>query len=165
LLGSNLLAVHVNYLAPGDAALLGERRVNVVHCPRSHMYFQHDPFPARELAQAGVNLSLGTDSLASVHHVRKQTIDLDMLAEMRTFAANGNGWPPEIILRMATINGARALGMAGKIGELCPGAFADLIAVPISRSEENLYEAVIQHRGDVAAAMIDGRWVWQTGLA
>ena len=58
MLGPNLLAVHVNLLAQGDAALLGRRRVNVIHCPRSHDYFRHPPFPRERLAKAGVNLCL-----------------------------------------------------------------------------------------------------------
>jgi len=48
-LNEHLLAAHVNYLGPGDAAILGRKRVSVVHCPRSHAYFGHDPFPRRKL--------------------------------------------------------------------------------------------------------------------
>ena len=71
LLGENLLAIHVNLLAPGDAELLGEHQVHVVHCPRSHDYFRHPPFPRRQLADAGVNLCLGTDSLSTVRKTEK----------------------------------------------------------------------------------------------
>src|SRR5437899_1842745 len=60
-LADNLLAVHVNYLAPGDAALLARRGVSVAHCPRSHVFFQHHRFPREELAGVGVNICLGTD--------------------------------------------------------------------------------------------------------
>ena len=59
---------------------------------------------------------------------------------------------------MATLNGARALGMAGKIGELSENAFADLIAIPYSGKTADIYEAVLHHAGDVAASMIDGQW-------
>ena len=72
LLGENLLAIHVNYLAPGDVALLAKRKVNIVHCPRSHSYFRHNKFPLAELAKAGINICLGTDSLASVFMHRKR---------------------------------------------------------------------------------------------
>src|SRR5262249_39392307 len=67
LLGSNLLGVHLNYLGRGDLQLLRDRGVSIVHCPRSHSYFRHDPFPLRSLMRAGVNVCLGTDSLASVY--------------------------------------------------------------------------------------------------
>src|SRR2546422_9168236 len=110
-LDENFLAVHVNYLAPGDAPLLARRRVSVVHCPRSHAYFRHQRFPRAELAAAGGNLCLGTDSLASANKVRGQSLRLDMWAELRALASNSPGLPPEAILPMATWDGARALGL------------------------------------------------------
>src|SRR5207244_6094196 len=115
-LANNLLAVHVNYLAPGDAALLGRRGVSVAHCPRSHAFFQHRRFPREELAAAGVNIALGTDSLASVTRLRGQPLELNLLTEMQTFAAANPGVPPDEIARMSTVQGARALGWQGRIG-------------------------------------------------
>ena len=157
-LTQNLLAVHVNYLAPGDAALLGKRKVHVVHCPRSHAYFKHRRFPLEELALAGVNLCLGTDSLASVHQAGKQTAELNLFEEMRQLAGANPAVPPDIILQMATVNGAHALGMQGQIGELSPGAFADLIAIPFAGKTAQIGEAILHHKGGVAASMIDGQW-------
>jgi cytosine/adenosine deaminase-related metal-dependent hydrolase len=60
---------------------------------------------------------------------------------------------------MATLNGARALGKAGKIGELSPRALADLIAIPFQGQTAQAYQAVLAHTGPVPAGMIDGRWV------
>ena len=157
-LGDNLLAVHVNYLAPGDAALLGRRGVSVVHCPRSHAYFRHRKFPYEELVAADVNVCLGTDSLATVARKGGKPSRLDMFYEMRTFAAIHPDVPPETIVRLATINGARALGREGLIGELIEGAFADLIAIPFSGGSGRACEAVLRHTGGVLASMIDGRW-------
>jgi cytosine/adenosine deaminase-related metal-dependent hydrolase len=59
---------------------------------------------------------------------------------------------------MATIHGARALGMEGFIGELSPGAHADAIAIPYAGGIDDLLESIVQHRGDVAASMIGGEW-------
>jgi aminodeoxyfutalosine deaminase len=157
-LGENLLAVHVNYLAPGDAALLGRRKVSVVHCPRSHVYFGHQKFPRQQLAKARVNLCLGTDSLASVYIKRKQTVELSLFDEMRQCAAVEPGVPPKTIAQMVTVNAARALGLQGRVGELVPSAFADLITLPFTGKAAAAYEAVVQHRGEVAASMIDGQW-------
>jgi cytosine/adenosine deaminase-related metal-dependent hydrolase len=157
-LTSHLLAIHVNYLAPGDAELLGRHGTHVVHCPRSHAYFRHQAFPFEALAAAGVNLSLATDSLASVVKPRRQNIRLDLFEEMRAFARRFPAVAPEEILKMVTTNPAQALGCAGKLGELRPGALADLIALPLPRRPENLHEAILQHTGDVAASMIAGRW-------
>ena len=118
MLGKNLLAIHVNVLALGDAALLGKHRVHVVHCPRSHDYFRHPPFLRQRLARAGVNLCLGTDSLATVRKTRKQNPELSLFEEMRELAASDSRLSPLQILCLATVNGARALGRAGQIGEL-----------------------------------------------
>ena len=130
MLGENLLAIHVNLLARGDAALLGKHHVHVVHCPRSHDYFGHPAFQFRQLADAGVNICLGTDSLATVRLRGKPKPELDMFGEMRALAAWEPGLSPTDILRMATVNGARALGLAAQIGELSKKALADLIAIP-----------------------------------
>jgi cytosine/adenosine deaminase-related metal-dependent hydrolase len=158
-LGENLLAIHVNCLARGDAALLGRRGVHVVHCPRSHDYFRHPPFLRERLANAGVNLCLGTDSLATVRKTRKQNPELSMFDEMRELAASDPKLPPAEILRMATVNGARALGRSGQIGELSENALADLIAIPASAKPGEACEAVLAHEGPVCASMIDGAWV------
>jgi len=157
-LSENLLAVHVNYLAEKDAALLGKRKVSVAHCPRSHVYFRHGEFPLRELLKAKVNVCLGTDSLATVFKTRKETVELNMIEEMRAFAAAQPQFSPATILQMATANGARALGMTGQVGEISEGAFADLIAIPFSGRLTEGYEAALHHCGDVAASMIDGQW-------
>jgi cytosine/adenosine deaminase-related metal-dependent hydrolase len=158
LLGENLLAIHVNYLARGDAALLGKHRVNVVHCPRSHDYFRHAPFLRERLANAGANLCLGTDSLATMRKIGKQKPELNMFEEMRQLAQADKTISPTEILRMATVNGAQALGQAGRIGRLAKDAFADLIAIPSGGKSSDIYETVLAHTGNVRASMIDGRW-------
>jgi len=155
----NLLAIHVNYLARGDAALLAKHKVQVVHCPRSHQYFQHGCFPLRRLQNAGVNVCLGTDSLASVVKTRRETVELNMFEEMRTLANRETSLPAKRILQMATTNGARALGMQGRIGELSPNSFADLIVIPGAGKLSRIHDAVLAHKGDVTAGMIDGEWV------
>ena len=158
LLGENLLAVHVNYLAENDAGLLAKQKVHVVHCPRSHEYFAHAPFPFQDLLDAGVNICLGTDSLASVRKRPREMIKLDLFEEMRTFARKHPKVPAERIVQMSTQNGARALGLAGKVGELASDAFADLIAIPFDGTAENVCEAIVNHEGPVSLSMIDGQW-------
>jgi cytosine/adenosine deaminase-related metal-dependent hydrolase len=158
LLGANFLAVHVNCLADGDAGLLSRKRTGVVHCPRSHSFFSHPKFPFKALSSAGVNICLGTDSLASLEARRREVPELDMFAEMRSFARKHRDVPPGVVLRMATLNGAQALGLAGQAGEIIPGAAADLIALPCREKLADIYDAVLHHRGDVAASLIAGRW-------
>jgi cytosine/adenosine deaminase-related metal-dependent hydrolase len=158
LLGENVLAIHVNCLTRGDATLLAKNKTHVVHCPRSHDYFKHPKFERERLANAGVNIALGTDSLATTRKAGKHKPELDMFTEMRALAAADQTISPEDILRMATVNGARALGLAGKIGELSANAFADLIALPYTGKIGRAHEAVLTHTGNVAASLIEGRW-------
>jgi len=158
LLSDRLLAAHANYLARGDAALLGRRGVHVVHCPRCHFYFRHDKFPLQRVAGAGVNVCLGTDSLASVYKARRQQVELNLFEEMRALARNEPSLPARRIVQMATLNGARALGLGGQAGELAAGCFADLIALRFAGKAGDVYDAVLHHAGDVAASMIDGEW-------
>ena len=157
-LDENLLAIHANYLARHDAVTLAGAGVTVVHCPRSHDYFRHLKFPRAELAAAGVNLCLGTDSLASVRKESGRTTELNLFTEMQSFASQSPEVPPETVLRMTTVNSARALGRTGELGELTAGALADLIAVPTNASAGQAVEAVLHHRGPVAASLIAGHW-------
>ncbi len=190
----SLLAIHANYLAPGDAELLGRCGTHVVHCPRSHEYFRHQAFPFEALSAAGVNISIATDSLASVVVPRRAkvvgqasrlssgtldagdarfkkgpmdrleacpttAVELNLFDEMRSFARRFPSVSPEKILQMVTTNPARALGMAGKLGQLRPGGITDLIAVPFAGSKKKIFDSILQHPGDVTASLIDGRRV------
>jgi cytosine/adenosine deaminase-related metal-dependent hydrolase len=163
-LSERLLAAHMNYLAKGDAVLLGKRKVHVVHCPRGHWYFSHDPFPLSRLARAGVNVCLGTDSLASVHKPRHQVVELNLFEEMQALAENEPSLSARKIVRMATVNGARALGLGGQVGELAEGGFADLIALPFTGKAADVYDGILQHTGDVVASMINGQWAVEHAL-
>jgi 5-methylthioadenosine/S-adenosylhomocysteine deaminase len=77
---------------------------------------------------------------------------------MRVLARREPRLPPRSIIRMATINGARALGMQGRVGELAPGTFADLIALPLTATTGDVWEKVLDYSGSVAASMIGGKW-------
>ncbi len=153
-----LLAVHANYLWDSDARLLAARGACVVHCPRSHRFFGHQAFPFEVLRRAGVNVCLGTDSMATVLKQADEPLELNLFSEMRSFAATRPTVPPEEIVRMVTVHGAQALGRPGEFGEISPGARADLIALPANASHRDPFDAVLHHRGPVSAVMIDGRW-------
>lgn len=165
LLGHNLLAIHANYLERGDAELLGAAGASVVHCPRSHAYFRHRSFPRSQLGEAGVNICLGTDSLATVRLAEREVGELDLWAEMRAMADHDPGLSPSTLLQLATMNGARALGRAGALGELTPGACADMIVLPVRSRTRDLAEAALENTGSVGGVMIGGRWVLPRGLA
>ena len=115
LLGPNTLAVHCVRCSSGDVAILARARASVCLCPRSNDFIGVGRAPAQEMAEAGVLLCLGTDSLASNH-------DLDMRREMRA-ARQAWGFSDEAVLRMATVNAAHALGL-DHLGALVPGKAA-----------------------------------------
>ena len=158
MLGERTLAVHANCLAPGDAKLLADSKTSVVHCPLSHQFFSHTRFSFEALRDAGVNICLGTDSLASAASKPGAHPSLDMFAEMHQFQLKHPEVSPETVIRMATQNGAKALGMAGQIGDLSPGSLADMIALPFSGGIDNAFEMLTSlAHGRVFFAMIDGK--------
>jgi 5-methylthioadenosine/S-adenosylhomocysteine deaminase len=126
----------------GEFAAAG---AHVVHCPESNMKLASGFCPVATLAGAGINVALGTDGSASNN-------DLNMLGEMRSAALLGkaasndaSAVPAHMALRMATLNGAHALGMAGEIGSLTPGKWADITAVRMDTLESQpLYDPVSQ---------------------
>src|SRR5215211_2484968 len=130
------IGVHLNELTESDFDLLkrSNSKFHVVHCPRSHTYFGHSPFAFDRLRSLGFNVCLGTDSLASNE-------SLSLFAEMRAFQTTFPGISPEEILRMATLNPARALRQENALGKIRGGAFADLIAVPVKGG--NLFEEIV----------------------
>lgn len=148
-LGPRWLLAHMNELGESDFSYLHSlpEKPSVVHCPGSHRYFGHTRFPLARLRETGVNLCLGTDSLAS-------TDSLSMFDEMRTLSASEPGLAPADILQMATLNGARALGFNG--GKIAPGAVADLIAVPDVDSAADLPAAIVAHRAPIRWMMLNG---------
>jgi aminodeoxyfutalosine deaminase len=165
LLGGNFLAVHANYLLPSDTEALARSGSSVVHCPRSHAYFKHQRFCYEALAAAGVNVCLGTDSLASVVSPLRQKPELNLFTEMRHFASANPAVAPAKIIEMATLNGARALGWQRRVGELSVGTLADIISIPFAGAIHDAESAVVAHPGNVAASMIDGQWAWGIGNA
>ncbi len=158
LLDPNFLAVHVNQLAPGDATLLARARAHVVHCPRSHAYFRHAPFPFAELHAAGVNLCLGTDSLASIGKDGRRKPVLDLFAELRAFARQQPSLAPEEFLDLVTRNAAAALGQRGQVGELTRRAHADLLVLRSDAPLAQATETVVHTAPDLAGVMIGGAW-------
>jgi aminodeoxyfutalosine deaminase len=159
LIHESMLAVHMNYLWLDDAEILGRRGASVAHCPRSHRYFKHGCFPHRALTGAKVNICLGTDSMASMESGPNGTSGLNMFTEMQMFASWDSTVSAEHILRLATVNGAQALGLKGRLGQLSAGAYADLIAIPYPGGKTSVYEKAIHHQGPVSASMVGGRWV------
>lgn len=129
LLTPSLQAVHMTQLLDEEIDLLAASGSHVIHCPESNMKLASGICPINRLLSAGINVALGTDSSSSNN-------DLDMFGEMRSAAMlakistmDATAAPAEQVLQMATINGARALGMDDITGSLEVGKFADIVAV------------------------------------
>jgi len=132
LLGPSLQAVHMTQISDDDLALLVESNTSVIHCPESNLKLASGFCPVERLWQAGVNVAIGTDGAASNN-------DLDLLGETRTaallakaVAGSASALDAHRALRMATLNGARALGLDAQIGSLELGKAADLVAFDLS---------------------------------
>lgn len=130
-----LMAVHMTQMTDEEIQLCAENNVTVVHCPESNMKLASGFCPVHKLQKAGVNVCIGTDGAASNN-------DLDMISEMRSAAllskvvsGNPSAVPAHTALEMATINGAKAMGLDNRIGSLKPGKEADVIAVNLSSIE------------------------------
>lgn len=124
--------IHMTQVANTDIATLQQTGASVVHCPESNLKLASGFCPAARLLEAGINLALGTDGAASNN-------DLDLLGEMRTAALLAKGVSGDAAaldahqaLRMATLNGAKALGLDQLIGSLEPGKAADLAVVSLA---------------------------------
>jgi 5-methylthioadenosine/S-adenosylhomocysteine deaminase len=158
----NLIGVHATALTAEEVALLATAGANVVHCPRSNLKLASGLCPVADLLRAGVNVALGTDGAASNNR-------LDLWAELelaallaKQVAGNAAAVPAAQALRMATINGARALGLAGEIGSLVAGKAADVICVDLSGVEHHpLLDPVSQLV--YAASRHDVTDVWVAG--
>jgi cytosine/adenosine deaminase-related metal-dependent hydrolase len=146
------LAVHANWLSSDDVARLARARATVVHCPSSHRFYSHPPFPFERLCAAGVAVCFGTDSAAS-------GTTLDLRAEMRDFLETFATVRPADALAMATMNAAKALNQPGVTGTLSSGSRADMIAVPVPGAIADVAEAVIAGRDAVSWMMVDGKVV------
>jgi 5-methylthioadenosine/S-adenosylhomocysteine deaminase len=129
---TGLIAAHCIHLEADEIALLAEQGVTIAHCPTSNMKLASGIASIAEAMKQGVNVGLGSDGAASNNR-------LDMFQEMRHAALLGkvaamdaSVLPAHQVLRMATLNGARALGLGNRIGSLLPGKLADLCAVAIT---------------------------------
>jgi 5-methylthioadenosine/S-adenosylhomocysteine deaminase len=140
-----MLAVHMTQLTTEEISNFAATGGHVVHCPESNLKLASGFCPVQALGAAGINVALGTDGAASNN-------DLDMLGEMRTAALLGkavsndaSALPAHEVLRMATLNGANALGLGEHTGSLVKGKWADITAINMDTIESQpVYDPVSQ---------------------
>lgn len=169
LLGPGLTAAHGVHLTPAEIELLAERGCHIAHCPTSNLKLASGIAPVAGMLEKGINVGLGTDGCASNNR-------LDMFGEMRLAAllakgASGNAEavPAWQALEMATLNGARALGLDQKIGSLEPGKQADMVALDLGTIETQPCFDVVSHlvyaagREQVTHVWVDGQPLLEAG--
>ena len=140
-----LMAVHMTQLDDEEIAHFAQAGAHVVHCPESNLKLASGFCPVHKLHLANVNVALGTDGAASNN-------DLDMLGELKTAAllakavsGDASAIPAAETLRMATINGAKALGLDNTIGSLQAGKAADMVAIQLDElATQPVYNALSQ---------------------
>ncbi len=150
------LLIHCNYLDANSMITIHRKRCSVVYCPRSNAFFGHEEHPVRQLLDLGVNVALGTDSLASNE-------SLSMLDEMRFLYRERRDLRCGEIFRMATLNGAAALGFGGISGRLRRGHWADMavLQLPEDMGDRNLPAQILEGAGECIATIVGGEIVWQ----
>ncbi|HHW41443.1 MAG TPA: amidohydrolase [Syntrophomonadaceae bacterium] len=162
-----VLAAHCVHLTGDDISLLARRGVAVAHNPESNMKLASGVAPVVKLRGAGITVGIGTDGAASNNN-------LDMFGEMRTaallhkvFNEDPLVMPALEVLRMATGDGARALGLGDEIGVLKPGYKADLILVDLKQPHYHPRHNLVAHAvyaagaGDVDLVIIDGEIIME----
>jgi 5-methylthioadenosine/S-adenosylhomocysteine deaminase len=165
LLGPRLIAVHMTQLLAEEMVALATANASVAHCPASNLKLASGFCEVSKLIKVGVNVALGTDGAASNNN-------LDMLEEMhlaallaKGVAGDATAVPAAQALRMATLNGARALGLDSEIGSLINGKRADIAAIDLSGIDTlPLYDPLSQivyaaNRNDVTDVWVNGRRV------
>lgn len=169
LLGPRFQAVHMTQVDDDDLALLTEHNCSVIHCPESNLKLASGFCPVERLWEAGINVAVGTDGAASNN-------DLDLLGETRTaallakaVAGSATALDAHRALRMATLNGARALGIDEHTGSLEIGKFADLVALDLSGlAQQPVYDPVSQliystNRDAVRHVWVGGKQLLESG--
>jgi 5-methylthioadenosine/S-adenosylhomocysteine deaminase len=158
MLGPDTLAAHCIWVSDDDLELLKNKNVNVVHCPTSNIALGAGVARVPEMLEKGINVALGTDGAASGG-------SLDMWKEMRAAQMlhkikNPRAMPAPVLLGMATINGAQALGI--NAGMLKVGCLADIIIVDLKKPQfvsSDLVTALVKgaSRCDVRTTIVDGK--------
>jgi 5-methylthioadenosine/S-adenosylhomocysteine deaminase len=169
LLGPRLLAAHCVHVEDDEIALIAEHDVAVAHCPRSNAYLGCGTAPLSELRDAGIRVCIATDSPAS-------TPSLDMFDELRAALASARARErrPDALsasdaLELATLGGARALGLDGETGSLTPGKHADLTVLSLADSpflpwEDPVTAAVLGGSPErVVATLVSGEPRYEKG--
>ncbi len=169
-LSGRTVAAHCVWVNEADMAILKARNVGVAHCPSSNMKLASGVAPVARMLALGINVGLGPDGPAGSNNDFNMFEEMDLAAKLaKVTALDPTVLPATTALEMATIRGARALGLEKEIGSLEIGKRADLIAVRLDRpNAAPLYDAISQmvyalKAADVRDVMVNGKSVVRDG--
>jgi len=164
-LSSHTQAVHMVHLTEEDFSIIQKSQTHIVHCPESNLKLASGFCQVQKCIEYGINVALGTDGAASNN-------DLDMLGEMKTAAIlakavsqNSSALNAFEALKMATLNGAKAMGLSEKIGSLVNNKHADMIAIDLSYpNTQPVYHPISQivyasHANQISDVWVKGKQV------
>ena len=152
-LGPETVLAHVNYVSDDDIDRIAASGAHVAYCPRTHEAFGHPPHPFRRMLARGVNVCVGTDSLAS-------NPSLSVLAELRHLRNRHPDVSGGLLIEMGTARAARALGMASVVGRIAPGFWADLTVIPLDPTgPADPLNNVLQSDADPLGTCVAGQWI------
>jgi 5-methylthioadenosine/S-adenosylhomocysteine deaminase len=171
ILDTRPLLIHCVGVTGADIARIAASGAAVAHCPAANARLGHGIAPVAEMLAAGVAVGLGTDSVAANN--RLDLLEEARLAQMmqRARLRSPDMLPAERVLRLATYDGARALGLDRVIGSLEPGKDADLCAVSLAgahvRPVHDPFAAVVHaaRASDVTMTMVRGRAIFREGIS
>ena len=148
-----MLLAHVNYISDADLDSLAKTNHSVAFCPRAHCFFKHSDHRFREMVAKGINVCLGTDSLAG-------NDSLSILDEMRFLHKEYAKLDLHAIFEMATINGALALHWSDKVGSISPGKDADLVAIPLTKTQLDPLQDILSGSATPSHTFVGGRKIY-----
>ena len=164
------LAAHCVWLDDADIKVLAGKGAGVAHCPSSNMMLASGVAPVMKMLASGIAVGLGTDGPAGSNNDFNMFEEMDLAAKLQKVATGDpRALPAEQALEMATILGARALGMEKEIGSIEAGKRADLIGVRLDAPNAvplyGVYPQMVYSlkAGDVAQVMVNGRWIVRSG--
>jgi 5-methylthioadenosine/S-adenosylhomocysteine deaminase len=167
LLDEKTVAVHAVWLDEADRQLLADRRVKLCHCPESNLKLASGISPVADLMQRGLVVGLGTDGAASNNNLNLLG-EMSLTARLHKVAGlDPTVLPARQVVDMATLGGARVLGLEEVTGSLTPGKDADLIVVELKQPHLTPMYDPYSHlvyaagAGDVRQVMVQGRWLMQ----
>jgi cytosine/adenosine deaminase-related metal-dependent hydrolase len=157
-LNSKIIGVHMNYLSSEEIELISKAKISIIHCPKSHKFFQRTDYPIKFLLEKGINIALGTDSLAS-------NSSLSMLEEIKELRRRYKELSSQGILKMAILNGAKALGLEDRIGSLTKGKYADFIGLRLPKDfNGNIYDFIVEEAEEVIINVVNGEILFKSEI-